>query len=40
LNVSFSAVENQKEFIQKLWANLDQEKVYAEESVKEVLNEK
>jgi hypothetical protein len=37
LNIPFGAVENQKEFIQTLWANLDQEKVYAEESIKELL---
>lgn len=38
LNVSFAAVEDQEGFIKTLWANLDQKKVYAEESVKEILN--
>jgi hypothetical protein len=38
LNVSFSAVQDQKEFINTLWDNLDQKKVFAEESVKSMLN--
>jgi hypothetical protein len=37
LHVPLSAVENKEHFIQTLWANLDQDKVYAEESVKEYL---
>lgn len=37
LHVPFGTVENKKEFIQVLWANLNQEKVYAEESVKDYL---
>lgn len=37
LHLPFGAVENKKEFIQTLWANLNQDKVYAEESVKDYL---
>ncbi len=40
LNIPFGAVQDKKDFIQTLWNTLDQEKVYAEESVKEYLNEK
>lgn len=39
LNIPFGAVQDQKDFMIKLWANLDQEKVYAEESVKNILSE-
>ncbi len=37
LNVSFGAVKNKEEFINVLWENLDQDKVFAEESVKDYL---
>lgn len=37
LHVPFGTVENKKEFIQTLWANVNQDKVYAEESVKDYL---
>jgi hypothetical protein len=37
LNIPFGAVEDKEGFIQTLWANLNQDKVFAEESVKEYL---
>jgi len=37
LNVSFGAVQNKEEFINALWENLDQDKVFAEECVKAYL---
>ncbi len=37
LNMPFGAVENKKEFMQTIWANVNQDKVYAEESFKDYL---
>lgn len=37
LHLPFGSVENKKEFIQMIWANVNQDKVYAEESFKDFL---
>lgn len=37
LHVPFGTVEKKKEFIQTIWANVNQDKVYAEESFKDFL---
>lgn len=37
LNMPFGAVEDKKEFMQTIWANVNQDKVYAEESFKDFL---